>query len=132
MPKTKGSLLPAETQTSMCLQDLLCDMMYSCGSKLGDLVCADTPPLHGELIDRVFVLGNLTCSTQIETAYYSSQAFENVCVHCGGPDKLVRGEEAVDIVPPCESCFKGKPKIFKRKRSQMQTDASKKKPRLTE
>ena len=32
---------------------------------------------------------------------------------CGNPDKLVRGEEAVNIMPTCESCFSSKLKIFK-------------------
>ena len=113
-----------------CLQDLLCDVMYSCGSQLSDLVSDDTPPLHRDLLQRVFVLGNLTCSTRVETAYYSSQVFENVCVHCGTLDEIMRGEEAVDIVPTCESCFNSKPKVFKRKRSKVQTVASTKKPRL--
>lgn len=129
-PRVLYSQRKLKFEEGMCFQGLLCDVMYSCGSHLGDLVCTDTPPLHGDLIDRVFVLGNLTCSTQIETVYYSSQAFENVCVHCGGPDKLVRGEEAVDIMPTCEACFVGKPKIMKRKRSKMQTDSSQKKARL--
>ena len=111
------------------LQNLLCDVMYSCGSQLSDLVCDDTPPSHRDLLQRVFVLGNLTCSAQVETAYYSSQVFENICVHCGKPDGLVRGEEAVDVVPTCELCFKHLPKVFKRKRSQVKTATCTKKSR---
>lgn len=110
-------------QDEMLLQEVLSGLMYSCGSQLSDILCDDTPPLQGDLLSRVFVVANLTCSTRIETAYYSSQVFENICVHCGGPD-LMREEEAVDIMPTCQLCFKSRPKIFKRKRSQMQSSGA--------
>ena len=133
MPKAQSSLLQRKLKhpEEMCLQNLLCNVMYSCGSQLSNLLCDDTPPSYKDLLQRVFVLGNLTCSTRMETSYYSSRAFEKVCVHCGRPDELVKGEEAVDILATCELCFKHKPKVFKRKRSQVQTAASTKKSRST-
>ena len=59
--------------------------------------------------------------------YYSLGVFDDVCIHCGDPDDIIKGEEAADILPTCGGCFnyQSKLKVFKRKRNQMQP-ASKK------
>ena len=89
-------------------------MMYSCGSLLSELLRQETPPEHTDIASRVFLRANIACEDPVETAYYSSGVFDDVCVHCGDPNEIVRGEEAADILPMCVSCF-SRPKIFKRK-----------------
>ena len=101
------------------LKEILSIVAYSCGSLLCELVSQETSSLHRELIGRVFVKANLTCSDKVETAYYSSELFEDVCIHYGSAS-LISREEAVDILPTCDSCFRTKPKAFKHKQNQMQ------------
>ena len=108
------------------LRDQLTGMMYSCGSLLSEL-CSPESQEQTTVVSRVFVRANLACTDPVETAYYSSGVFDDVCVYCGDPNNIVRGEESADILPTCKICFddKRKPKIFKRKRNQMQPKASK-------
>ena len=84
--------------------------------------------LGNQFVSRVFVRANHACADQVETAYYSSRVFDDVCVYCGYPNDIIKVEEAADILPTCGSCFNDqtKPKVFKCKRNQMQP-ASKKK-----
>lgn len=42
-------------QDELCLQGLLADVLYSCGSQLSDLIAEDSSPLHKDLLGRVFV-----------------------------------------------------------------------------
>lgn len=89
-------------QEEVCLQGLLCDVMYSCGR---DLVCADSSPIAWRpsppcIPSRKF---DLLYPNRNSLLFFSS--FENVCVHCGAPEELVKGEESVDIMPTCECCF---------------------------
>ena len=86
--------------------DQSCEMVRHQGShyKLGN-----------QFVSRVFVRANHACADQVETAYYSSRVFDDVCVHCGDPNDIIKVEEAADILPTYVSCFNDqtKPKVFK-------------------
>ena len=79
--------------------------MYSCGSLLSELFGQETSPEQTDIGSRVFVRANHACADQVETVYYSSGVFDDVCVHCGDPNDIFRGEEAADILLTCGSCF---------------------------
>ena len=81
------------------------------------------PKCQRELVEKVFVRANFQCKDKIETPYYSSNSFINVCIHCGDPDNIVQEEK--DILPTCKFCIDNKPKVFRCKRSQMQPAANK-------
>ena len=71
----------------------------------------------------LFVRANLTCADKVEIPYYSSEVFEDVCIHCGNPDNIVKGDEVAGIQPTCDFCWndESKTRILKRKRKQIQT-----------
>ena len=121
-PRVLYSQRKLRVQEVESLKDQLTGMMYSCGSLLSELLGQEISPEQTNIVSRVFVRANLACTDPVETAYYSSGVFDDVCIHCGDPNDIVRGEEAADILPTCMNCFndKRKPKILKRKRSQMQ------------
>ena len=83
----------------LCLQELLIDVLHSCGSQLIDCIGGDASPLRKELFGRVFIGANLTCTDNMETPYYSSEVFKDVCVHCGNSGNIVKGQEAAAILP---------------------------------
>ena len=105
------------------LQNLLVAVNYSCGSVLSDFQDETLSRSQREVVDKVFVRANLQCEDKIETPYYSSNSFIDVCIHCGDPDNIVQEER--DILPTCKFCLDNKPKVFRRKRSQMQPTANK-------
>ena len=98
-----------------------------CGTQQSDLTPEDSSPLHKDLLGRVFVQANLTCSDKVEIPYYSSEVFEDMCIHCGNLDNIVKGEEVVDMLLICDFRWNGKskPKVLKRKHKQMQPTLSK-------
>ena len=55
---------------------------------------------EGSDLMNVYVRANLDCQSQIELTYYSA-GFEDICIHCGTVDKLVK---ANDLYPYCENC----------------------------
>ena len=71
-------------------------ILYSCGSVLGNVEAAE----EGSDLMNVYVRANLDCQSQIELTYYST-GFEDICIHCGTVDKLVK---ANDTYPYCENC----------------------------
>ena len=93
---------------------------YSCGSVQSDIQDETLSNSQREVVDKVFVRANLQCEHRIETPYYSSNSLSDVCIHCGDPDNIVQEER--DILP---TCLDNKPKVFRRKRSQMQPAANK-------
>ena len=106
------------------LKDELAEVMYSCGS---ELLGQEMSPEQTGIVNRVFIRANLACTDQVETAYYSSGVFDDVCVHCGDPKDIVKGQQAADILPMCGGCFHDQSisKVFKRKRNQMQPPSKK-------
>ena len=67
--------------------------------------------LQRKVVEKVFVRANLQCEDKIETPYYSSNSFIDVCIHCGDPDNIVQEER--DILPTCKFCLDNKPKVFR-------------------
>ena len=105
------------------LQNLLANVNYSSGSVLSDIQNESLSKNQRELEERVFVCANLQCEDKIETPYYSSNSFINVCIHCGDPHNIV--SEEIDILPKRKFCIDSNPKVFRHKRSQMQSAANK-------
>ena len=107
-----------------------CSQIYFiAGSQLSDLIAEDSSPLHKNLLCRVFVRANLTCADKVEIPYYSSEVFEDVCIHCGNPDNIVKGDEVEGIQPTCDFCWndESKTRILKQKRKQIQPTSNKRK-----
>ena len=116
-PRVLYSQRKLKLQEAQYLKDHLVGIVYSCGSLLSELFGQETSPGQTEIVSRVSVQANLACADQVETAYYSSGVFDDVCVHCGDPNDIIRGEEAADILPTCGGCFndKSKPKVTQAK-----------------
>ena len=80
---------------------------YTCGSSLQDLADESESTAESDgsgvtianVLARVYVRLNLTCSDAIEVPYFSSGVFPRVCVHCATTETLIQGEESVDIYP---------------------------------
>ena len=79
-------------QEVLCLGEPLVGMVYSCGSLLSELTGQEASPQQTDLTSRMFIRANLVCADKVETAYYSSGVFEDVCIHCGNPDGIIRGD----------------------------------------
>ena len=91
-------------QDELCLQQLLADVLYSFGS---DLTAEGSSPVHKDLLGHVFARANLTCADKVESSYYSSEVFEDVCIHCGNPDNIVKGEKVAGTQPTCDFRLNG-------------------------
>ena len=92
-------------QEAQCLREELLGTMYSCGSLLSEQLVQEASPQLTDIVSCAFVRTNLGCADQIETSYYSSGVFADVCIHCGHPNGIAKEEKAVDILPTCENCF---------------------------
>ena len=57
-------------QDELCLQGLLADVLYSCGSQLSDLTAEDSSPIPKDLLGRVFVRAKLICADKVEISYH--------------------------------------------------------------
>ena len=111
-----------KAQDAILLDRMLADRLFSCGSTIQDL--------HGDseaeaaVAARVFVRGNLTCTTPVEMPYFSAN-FPIICIQCGTADDVVHGD-GLSHMPTCSECLVSKPHITKRKRAQVSGAASKK------
>ena len=104
-PRVLYSQRKLKLQEAQYLKDQLVGIVYSCESLLSELFGQETSTEQTDIVSRVFVRANHTCADQVETAYYSSGVFDDVCVHCGDPNDIIRGEEAADILPTRGGCF---------------------------
>ena len=87
-------------------------MLYTCGSKL-DIEPLIHPPSAATVFTRVMVRLNLTCNDPVEIPYYSSECFEDICVHCACQTQCTIDGQ----YPICNDCKgDGKLPVFKRKR----------------
>ena len=70
------------------------DVMYTCGMDLQDCVPADLSPeaKQAHPFSRIFVRQNLSCTTPIETPYFSLECFDPICSYCGSSDLLPTSE----------------------------------------
>ena len=90
-------------QDELCLR-LLADVLYSFGS---DLTAEGSSPVYKDLLGHVFARANLTCADKVESSYYSSEVFEDVCIHCGNPDNIVKGKKVTGTQPTCDFRLNG-------------------------
>ena len=81
------------------------DVMYTCGMDLQDCVPADLSPeaKQAHPFSRIFVRQNLSCTTPIETPYFSLECFDPICSYCGSSD-LLPTSETVCMYPLCFIC----------------------------
>lgn len=73
-----------------------------------------------ELIGKVYVRANLTCTDKLEVPYYSYCAYDPICIHCGMEDDLISGEQANVVhmyILLAQLAFLASPKLFRRKRN---------------
>ena len=95
------------------------DIMYTCGMDLHDCIPAELSPEADQthILCRVFVRQNLSCSTRIETPYFSAECFDMICSYCGSDD-ILPTSDTPEMYPLCSICKSDptKPGIFKRKR----------------
>ena len=99
------------------LERTLEDVLFSCGSNFRDVKPLNYPsdsPQTKSLFERVFVRKNLNCDMPMEVTYYSSNCFEDICVHCACNKDLISTTGAYPICSYCSE--EGKQKILKRKR----------------
>lgn len=89
---------------------------YSCGTSLQDLATPDnSTPLINSLVSKVYARHNLACASPVETPYFTSHSFVDICYFCGSDDNLKRAD---DVYPVCSNCdTKEKFKPVKRKQS---------------
>ena len=95
-------------------------MLNTCGSKLDiePIVLRGDPSSAATVFTRVMVRLNLTCNDPVEVPYYSSECFEDICVHCACQTQCTIDGQ----YPICNECKgDGKPPVFKRKRKLSKT-----------
>ena len=83
------------------------ELHYTCGA-------APFPGSH-DLFDKLVVKEGMSCSTPIETTYYTGSGtsrFEDICYYCGDNEILEDNNEIDELKaqygivrPICESCF---------------------------
>lgn len=104
-PRVVYSPLRLQQAVQKFVHDLAEFLQYSCGS-----------PLYYELPENwsvelkqnsPIVRENMTCSTPVEFAYYSSHKFPDVCAHCGDRDCTIISElkhSFQTVLPICLQC----------------------------
>ena len=107
------------SQDGKVLDFTLSNVLYSCGTELKDYIPDEiNEGVRSEhILNRVFVRKNISCSSRIETSYFSSDCFSDVCIYCGSSDSLIPTNEVNGYYPQCGSCKSDskEPGILKRK-----------------
>lgn len=92
---------------------------YSCGCCLQDLKTGDgTTPRVDNLLTKVFLRSNLTCTVPMEVPYFSSDAFEDVFFFCAQKLNLMRGDGCYPLCNQCHGLKKSQAKLTCRKTEQ--------------
>ena len=96
------------------------DVLYSCGTDPKDCIPdkINEEVRSDHILNWVFVRKNISCSSRIETSYFSCGCFSNVCIYYGSSDDLILANKASALYyPQCGSCKSDskKPGILKRK-----------------
>ena len=99
------------------------EYLYSRGSSIQELI--GECEAEADVAGHVFVRGNLTCTTPVETSYYSASCFPLVCMQCAKTDDIIHGD-GVSHMQTCSDCLVRKPRISKRKKVQVCGTAFKK------
>ena len=87
MTKPCGARRKSSGAPNSCF-GLVC-MMYSRGRLLSELLGHEISPEQTNIVGRVFIKANVACTNPVETAYYSSRVFDDVCINCGDPNDIV-------------------------------------------
>ena len=93
------------SKTKLKLSDInvlkrsLSGLQYICGSVFSSYQLDDA------IFEKVFVRENLSCVTDIELTYYSTNIFPDVCIYCGTKQNLV--PKSLENNPRCRAraCF---------------------------
>lgn len=114
-PRVVYSRLKLKIDEEYALERTLAGVLFTCGSSLKELEVEHIPsdPLYVQtLMERAFVRENLTCDEPVEVSYYSSEKFQDLCIHCACVADAVEG-----AYPICQYCKdNGKLLVLKRKR----------------
>ena len=86
---SKTALTPQE---KVELGGILEEIQYMCGGGLQDIEHDDRSALQ-----KVFTRTNLVCSSPIEIPYYSANAHEPLCFHCGSKEITDGDSEDLDL-----------------------------------
>ena len=91
------------------LKQTLSGLQYICGSVFS------SSQLDNAIFEKVFVRENLSCVTDIQLTYYSTNIFPDVCIHCWRKQNLV--PKSMENYPRCRAraCFE-KGDVVRRKR----------------
>ena len=102
------------TETEKVLLQQLLDLFeYSCGGSLQELKSPDDCP-ENELLEKVYVRANITCTSAVEIPYFSVGCFKDVCYNCGIVNNIDRQDGQY---PSCPECRESKNVALKRKRN---------------
>ena len=112
-PRVLYSARKLPSRDQQWLDIVLNDTSFSCGTALQDYIMDEIGDDH--ILSRVFVRKNLSCTSRIETPYYSCNCFRNVCIHCGTNEDLVEAPGYYPLCEPCK-CDSTKVAVLKRKR----------------
>ena len=104
------------------LSEILESVQYSCGCALQDIEHDDE-----SILQKVFTRANLTCLSPIEIPYYSTNAHEPLCFHCGSEGTIDDDINLKDKYPICAQCLAKKPLIMRRRKGAGPSTTSKKK-----
>ena len=97
---SKTALTPHE---KVELGGILEEIQYMCGGGLQDIEHDDRSALQ-----KVFTRTYLVCSSPIEIPYYSANAHEPLCFHCGSKEITDGDSEDLDLqhkYPICAQCW---------------------------
>ena len=84
-PRVVYSKLKLKIEEENAFERTLDGVLFTCGSSLQGLEVerkAGDPPYVQTSMQRVFVRENLSCDEPVEIPYYSSEKFEDLCIHC--------------------------------------------------
>ena len=101
---------------------------YMCGATLQEYM-GSGGDRDVDILDRLFVRANLSCTSKIELPYYSVRvgSFPMICIYCGTVGTKRTLNNSVENYPKCQNCVE-KPDIVRRKRKTVvQGDSTNKK-----
>ena len=82
------------------LDRVLDGYLYTCGGELQDII-PEEPSEDHEVLDKVYVRGNLNCCDVIECTYYGVTHFPLICVHCADDESLTTNPAKYPICLEC-------------------------------
>ena len=103
--------MDSSTFVVQCLETITSGLQYVCGEAFSSY----EPDENNEIFAKAYVRENLSCLTDIELTYYSTNIFPDVCIHCGLKQNLV--QKSVENYPRCRASACSKlGEVLRRKR----------------